>query len=89
MVNKWRISYERDQKLGNGAYGVVYLGKLVTEERKEIPVAVKQVWIQRDLLSSAEDRELANQLKLGQHPNVVKLLHWEDQGEDFRYLKKI
>ena len=32
-----------------------------------------------------EDREFIHQLKLGKHPNVVELLDWEDQGDDFRY----
>jgi len=87
MVNQWRISYERDKILGCGSYGIVCLGKLLTEDEiDEMPVAVKRVWIQKNHLlllqklstKSEEDRELAHQLKLGQHPNVVKLLHWED-----------
>lgn len=98
MANKVRISYKKDELLGRGRYGAVFKGELVTEKGIKVHVAVKRV-PRDELLSSEkppvkkskqepEDRELVNQLKLGRHPNVVQLLHCEDQGEDFRYKLK-
>lgn len=77
------ITYERDPILGRGANGtIVYKGELALENGQGMQVAVKR--IQKEYLSSKMDRELSHQLKLGNHPNVVSLLHWEDHGKDFR-----
>ena len=86
MANQLRISYDKNKLIGEGRYGRVFKGELVGENGTKVRVAVKR--IQREysskLSKKSEDRELDHQLKLGKHPNVVQLLHWEDQGEDFR-----
>lgn len=91
MANQLRIKYERDKILGRGSYGTVYLGKLLTEKGIVMgQVAVKRILKRYDDVSSQnlstnlEDREFIHQLKLGKHPNVVQLLHWEEDGDDFR-----
>jgi len=86
MANQCRITYERDRILGRGGYGTVFLGTLSTEGIKQ-QVAVKRILRRsndtssHNLSTKTEDREFIYQLKLGKHPNVVQLLHWEDQGE--------
>ena len=82
MARECRISYDRNLKLGKGGYGFIYGGVLIDDvnENIETPVAVKRILIDDDDDDEEEefasDRELI-QLKLN-HPNVVKLLHWED-----------
>ncbi len=80
MAKESRISYDKNHKLGQSGYGFIYRGYLldVINENIKFPVAVKRIMIENgvDDEESATDRELI-QLKLD-HPNVVKLLHWED-----------
>ncbi len=92
MANQWRISYERNKILGSGGFGTVFLGTLLTGKGILEQVAVKRIQRSYNGVSSQnlpeklEDREFIHQLKLGKHPNVVELLDWEDQGDDFRYI---
>ena len=85
-INNWRISYDRNAVLGRGTFGRIFLGSLINKKTgiAEMKVAIKRIEI--DAVPESEklllDREIV-QLELN-HPNVVKLLHWEDQGE-FRY----
>ena len=82
-INNWRISYDRKVVLGRGTFGRIFLGNLINKETgiTEMQVAIKRILI--DEVTESEklllDREIV-QLELN-HPNVVKLLHWEDQGE--------
>ncbi len=84
-MNNWRISYDRKVILGRGTFGRIFHGNLINKETGlvEMEVAIKRIVI--DEVPESEqiflDREMV-QLELN-HPNVVKLLHWEDQ-EDFR-----
>jgi len=82
-INNWRISYDRNAVLGRGTFGRIFLGNLINKETglAEMQVAIKRIVI--DEVPESEkillDREMV-QMELN-HPNVVKLLHWEDQGE--------
>ena len=78
-----RILFEREDIIGRGAFGKVFRGTLTTKDGIKVEVAVKQIWRNWSAKKIENDRELT-QLLLD-HPNVVKLLHWEDHGEDFRY----
>lgn len=85
-INEQRISYNRNHILGKGGFGTTFRGNLnvfnENNETTKIPVAVKRITIDDvDVKELANDRELI-QLKLD-HPNVVKLLHWED-NDSFR-----
>ena len=86
-MDNWRISYDRKVVLGRGTFGRIFLGNLID---KETDLAVVQVAIKRIVMDEVPeseqlfiDREMV-QLELN-HPNIVKLLHWEDQG-DFRWI---
>ena len=68
-----------------GAFGRVFRGTLTIEEGIKVDVAVKQIWRTSSSTNLEDDREFV-QLRRD-HPNVVRLLHWEDHGEDFRYTK--
>jgi len=68
--------------IGSGGFGIVFRGTLRTENGTKVQVAVKRIWGDWSSKILEDDRELV-QLKLD-HPNVVKLLYWEDHGE-FRY----
>ena len=84
-ISNWRIFYDRKAVIGRGTFGRVFLGNIVNTDTNvvEMQVAIKRIVV--DELPESEihllDRECV-QLELN-HPNVVKLLHWEDQG-DFR-----
>ena len=82
-TNNWRIDYDRKVVLGRGGFGATFLGKLINKETGlvEMQVAIKRIVI--DEVPESEkvlvDREMI-QMELN-HPNVVKLLHCEEQGE--------
>lgn len=72
------IRYEESDKIGSGGFATVFRGKFV-----KIPfftdVAVKRVQL-ADLRPQGQGEEVLLNLF---HPNVVKLLHYEDQ-DSFR-----
>jgi serine/threonine protein kinase len=61
-----KITFDRSNRLGEGGYGSVFLGKFNGKE-----VAVKKV----ELHKVVENEELA--LKQLDHPNIIKLLYSE------------
>jgi serine/threonine protein kinase len=67
-----KITFDRSNRLGEGGYGSVFLGKFNGKE-----VAVKKV----ELHKVVENEELA--LKQLDHPNIIKLLHSESD-KDFK-----
>ena len=83
-INNWRIDYDRKVLLGRGGFGATFLGNLINKDTGlvEMQVAIKRIVI--DEVPESEkvliDREMTIQKELN-HPNVVKLLHWEEQGE--------
>ena len=64
------------QMLGAGGFGTAYRGTYQGSE-----VAIKKIQIDR-LTGERLDREHEAMQKL-EHPNVLKLIHWEDSN-DFR-----
>ncbi|XP_057369158.1 calcium-dependent protein kinase 5-like [Daphnia carinata] len=68
-----KIWFDREKKIGQGGFGMVFKGKFGGRE-----VAVKRVEIHR-----VDKREEEAMLKLN-HPNIVKLLHCE-KDQDFMY----
>ena len=72
------FSFKMDQFIALGSYGKVYSG---TYEGQQ--VAIKKIDLDRLRLDGNEDRE-CQVLRQLDHPNVLKLLHWEDKGE-FRF----
>lgn len=78
--DKIKIVYDDDLILGRGAFSRIFLGKL-----GDSPVAVKEVEM-RHIKGKAKADENALLLMNLDHPNVVKLLHYEDEDDnDFRY----
>jgi serine/threonine protein kinase len=67
-----KITFDRSNRLGEGGYGSVFLGKFNGKE-----VAVKKV----ERFKVVENEELA--LKQLDHPNIIKLLHSESD-KDFK-----
>lgn len=70
------MKYSRERILGRGAFGTVFLGTL-----DGVEVAVKRVQL-LDLEEGVHTRE-ENAMKLLDHPNVLKLIHVEE-NEDFK-----
>ena len=62
------------QRLGAGGSGTVYRGTYQGSD-----VAIKKIQIHR-LTGERLDREHEAMQKL-EHPNVLKLIHWEDSNE--------
>ncbi len=74
------VTYDRNRMLGKGAYGKVFQGKLIyTKTGIETKVAVKRY----EMLRVDKSRTLV-EMHLN-HPNVVKLLHYEDVEDIFRH----
>ena len=73
----WKIEYNNKDVIGRGSFGIVFSGSFQNSD-----VAVKRIELVR--LDGNDDRE-EEALRRLDHPNVVKLLHCEDQGE-FRYV---
>ena len=67
-----QIIYDKTKVLGEGAYGIVYLGTF-----QGTTVAVKRILLQR--LKTSEREETA--LSRLDHPNVVKLYCVEQETE--------
>ncbi len=92
MANQTRITYNRKEILGRGGYGAIFKGSLFVNNKsgvkgahydEVIDVAIKRLEIDTTEMDMKE-REL-KQTELN-HPNVVKLLHYEED-EDFMYIK--
>ncbi len=83
MTNEWKINYDKKDILGRGNYGIVYKGKLVNLNNDSVffDVAIKRLVSAMLAKPSSVEREL-EQRKLD-HPNVVKLLH-DEEDEDFK-----
>lgn len=73
----YQIEYDIQKMLGSGGHSFVFLGKY-----GQNTVAVKRV--QKVQIPSEGSRE-EEALKQLNHPNIVKLLHVEDQ-QHFRYV---
>ncbi len=74
--NKKRIEYDRSNILGRGGFAVVFRG---TFDGK--PVAVKR--LQEDTVAIDVQRE-ETALRRLDHPNVIRLIHVENDDEDFK-----
>ena len=64
--------FSTDKLIGVGSFGRVFRGTFRGQE-----VAIKKIELFR---LNPEDGEKDALLKLN-HPNVIKLLHWEDKNE--------
>ncbi len=81
------LDYDKNHILGRGGFAIVYRGKLVKnngDDGQKADVAIKR--IQKNLKHQnyetiSMEREFIIQKKLN-HPNIVKLLHIE-QDENF------
>ncbi len=71
------FTFDKNNKLGKGGYGHVYRGTFSGRD-----VAIKKVQID-DPTPDRVAREYEN-MRMLDHPNVLKLLYWEDKGE-FRF----
>ena len=70
---------EENELLGRGSYGKVYKGKYRGQS-----VAVKKV-SRDDLPENKEESQREQEaMRILDHPNILKLLHVEDQ-KDFKY----
>ena len=68
-----------DKKLGQGAYGVVYMGCMIIEGREE-DIAVKRISLDRVEAKSIL-KELDTLRSVGTHKNIIKLLGYESTRE--------
>lgn len=73
--NNKKLEYDRSKILGRGGFAIVYSGKLDGE-----PVAVKR--LQQDMAANENQIE-EEALRQLDHPNVIHLLHVEED-EDFK-----
>lgn len=86
MTNQSKITIDRKDILGRGGYGAIFKGSLSVNNKdgvegtEIIDVAVKRLEIDT-LEMNMKEREL-KQMELN-HPNVVKLLHYE---EDYNFM---
>lgn len=67
-----RLEVDRSAVIYNGTYGPVYRGNLGSFD-----VAVKVVEIKRSTVNNNQEKAL---LRL-EHPNIVRLIHVDQQGE--------
>ncbi len=65
--HKGQYTYQRDQEIGRGGFGVVYKGHLIFEGSPRLAVAIKS------FRSDFDDAEL-NLLERLRHPNIIRLL---------------
>ncbi len=70
------VQYDRREKIGNKSFNNVFAGTFKGEK-----VAVKRVQ-----LMDSHDREVKNNKKLLNHPNIVQFKHYEED-DDFGYHK--
>jgi serine/threonine protein kinase len=86
MSTSTRITYYRNEIIGQGFYGTVFKGEIFNENNEKKTVAVKRV------LMRMEDQDFMNNLlreeeilfKLQNHPYIVQLYCVEVQQEEFR-----
>ncbi|XP_068762386.1 fibroblast growth factor receptor 2-like isoform X2 [Montipora capricornis] len=80
IEENWRIDFPRlhvfeDEKLGEGAFGIVRKGKYRAKNGQILDVAVKQL---KDTAGVSENSDLLNEIKIfkqaGQHPNIVNFV---------------
>ncbi|XP_068762211.1 fibroblast growth factor receptor 4-like isoform X1 [Montipora capricornis] len=80
IEENWRIDFQRlrvfeDEKLGEGAFGIVRKGKYRAKNGQILDVAVKQL---KDTAGVSDDSDLLNEIKIfkqaGQHPNIVNFV---------------
>ena len=69
------LSFNREDVLGKGSYGIVYQGKY----KDTIDVAIKR--IVKEEFNKFEEEIF---LRIGNHPNIVRFYHVE-KDEDFMY----
>ncbi len=87
MAEEWKIlDYDRKDKLGQGGFGTVFKGKLRNNQNGiEVGVAIKRIEKARLDNNETEFKSVSRELTLKKltHRNVVKLLLFDDQDEDF------
>lgn len=87
MAEEWKIlDYDRKDKLGQGGFGTVFKGKIRNnQDGIEVGAAIKRIEKARLDNNETEFKSVGRELTLKKlrHRNVVKLLVFEDQDEDF------
>lgn len=88
MADEWEMmeDYDRKKILGQGGFGAVFKGKLKNiQDGIEVDVALKRIERVRLDNDETEFKSVGRELTLKKlnHRNVVKLLHFNDQDEDF------
>ena len=76
----WKITYDGNRMLGKGAYGKVFEGKLMNRKTRTL----KKVAVKRHEMLRVDMSRTLVELHLD-HPNVVKLLAYQDVDDIFRY----
>ena len=77
-----RLSYNENGVLAKGVAGFVFRGSF---DDAKIPVAVKRVQLANMHKKAAIQKRNEDLLSVLDHPNVIKLLHIE-QDQSFKYL---
>ena len=72
MEQERKLHYDRRDILGDGGFGVVFKGNF-----DGVDVAIKRIELARLRSTTFTDREIKYQREMN-HPNVVKLLHVEE-----------
>lgn len=86
MSTSTRITYYRNEILGQGSYGTVFKGEFSNENDEKKTVAVKRVSMlleDKDFMDNLL-REEEILFKLQNHPYIVQLYWVEVQLEEFR-----
>ena len=76
-----RLNYDRNDVLAKGVAGFVFRGSF---DEDKTPVAVKRVLLANMHKKPAVQKKNEEALSVLDHPNVIKLLHIE-QDQSFRY----
>ena len=85
MAHQMIGGYKLSRGIAAGAYGRVFLGTKSTADKEEF-AAIKQMFAPTGMNHVVESYEKEKSiLKVCDHPNIVKLLHHEEQG-DLLYL---
>ena len=86
MSTSTRITYYKNEILGQGSYGTVFKGEFFNENDEKKTVAVKRVSMlleDKDFMDNLL-REEEILFKLQNHPYIVQLYWVEVQLEEFR-----
>jgi len=80
-----RLSYDGNDVLAKGLSGFVFRGSF---DESKTPVAIKRVLLENMHKKVAVQKRNEDALCVLDHPNVVKLLHIE-QDQSFKYVKHV